>query len=238
MVIYKTTNKTNGKYYIGQDANNDPKYLGSGKILKRAIKKYGVENFSKEILEVCADKDELNVKEVFWIAKLSGTTIGYNITDGGGGSLGLIHTDEAKSKMSNSTSGKRNPMYGKTIRDAWRDKGLSEDEIEDKWSDWLITRSKLSSGQNNGMYGVSRFGSDNPFYGKKHTQDVRDKLSRTSKLKKTVLQYTLDGEFVREWDSTKEVERELGVYCRGCCNGRLKTCRGFVWKYKEDENKI
>ena len=41
MVIYKTTNMINGKIYIGQDIKNNPKYLGSGKILKLSIRKYG-----------------------------------------------------------------------------------------------------------------------------------------------------------------------------------------------------
>lgn len=40
MIIYKTTNLINNKIYIGQDKNNNPKYLGSGDLLKKAIKKY------------------------------------------------------------------------------------------------------------------------------------------------------------------------------------------------------
>ena len=51
MIIYKTTNLVNGKIYIGKDKNNNPSYLGSGKILKLAIKKYGKENFTKETIE-------------------------------------------------------------------------------------------------------------------------------------------------------------------------------------------
>ena len=50
MVIYKTTNLINGKIYIGQDSKNNPKYLGSGVIFLKAIKKYGKENFVKETL--------------------------------------------------------------------------------------------------------------------------------------------------------------------------------------------
>ena len=44
MVIYKTTNLVNGKSYVGMDSKNDPNYLGSGKLLKRAVKKYGRES--------------------------------------------------------------------------------------------------------------------------------------------------------------------------------------------------
>ena len=49
MIIYKTTNLVNGKIYIGQDSNNNPNYLGSGKLLKYAISKYGIENFKLSI---------------------------------------------------------------------------------------------------------------------------------------------------------------------------------------------
>jgi len=45
--IYKTTNLINGKIYIGQSFKHNCKYLGSGIFLKRAIKKYGIENFRR-----------------------------------------------------------------------------------------------------------------------------------------------------------------------------------------------
>jgi group I intron endonuclease len=84
MVIYKTTNLINGKIYIGQDKNNNSNYFGSGAILKKAIKKYGKENFKKEILEVCETEEELNAKEIFWIKEMQSTNkiLGYNISDG------------------------------------------------------------------------------------------------------------------------------------------------------------
>lgn len=89
MIVYKTTNTINNKLYIGQQSNElkKPFYLGSGKILKQAIKKYGREKFEKIVLEKCANKEELNEREIYWIKKLNTTdsSIGYNITPGGTG---------------------------------------------------------------------------------------------------------------------------------------------------------
>ena len=63
--IYKITNLINGKMYIGQHMTNnlDDGYMGSGKLIKRAIKKYGVENFKKEIQGFYEDMEELNYME-------------------------------------------------------------------------------------------------------------------------------------------------------------------------------
>lgn len=63
MLVYKVTNLLNGCVYVGQQVHNNEKYLGSGIFIKRAIKKYGPENFSKEILSECNSKEELDEKE-------------------------------------------------------------------------------------------------------------------------------------------------------------------------------
>jgi group I intron endonuclease len=80
MIIYKTTNLVNGKFYIGQDSKNNPEYLGSGLLLNKAIEKYGRENFLKEVVEQCNSKEELNSREIFWISELKPL---YNIAKGG-----------------------------------------------------------------------------------------------------------------------------------------------------------
>ena len=69
MIIYKTINLVNGKFYIGQSKNNNSNYYGSGNLIKKAIKKYGKENFRKEILCICNSPQELNEQEKFWINK-------------------------------------------------------------------------------------------------------------------------------------------------------------------------
>lgn len=56
---------------------------------------------------------------------------------------------------------------------------------------------------------------------------------RSKKKSKPVLQYTLDGEFVREWPSTMECGRN--GFNQGnvvaCCQGKLKKYKGFIWRY-------
>src|SRR5574343_903436 len=88
MHIYKTTNLVNGKFYIGQEKRFNPSYLGSGFILLKAIKKYGIENFRKEIIEDnINDKITLDEREIYWIKKLEARNhrIGYNVAKGGQG---------------------------------------------------------------------------------------------------------------------------------------------------------
>ena len=101
MIIYKTTNLITGKIYVGQDSKNNPKYLGSGKYLKRSINKHGKENFIKELLCECSCKEELDEKEKYWIKELNcKDPNGYNLTTGGEGfALGYIFTEEVKKKM-------------------------------------------------------------------------------------------------------------------------------------------
>ena len=65
-------------------------------------------------------------------------------------------------------------------------------------------------------------------------QRIADKHTN-GKDSKPVLQYTLDGEFVKEWKSTRDVQRNLGyfqTYISACCLGKHKSAYKFVWKYK------
>jgi hypothetical protein len=107
MIIYKTTNLINGKIYIGKDERNKRTYLGSGILLKKAIAKYGIDNFKKEILEECNDKDILCEREKFWIEQLNARDpeIGYNIAEGGCG--GMTYTQEMIDNLSNKMKGRK-----------------------------------------------------------------------------------------------------------------------------------
>lgn len=88
--IYITENLVNGKKYIGkhkccENSRDDKYYLGSGKYLKLAIKKYGRKSFKLSILEYCFSPEELNEKEISWIEKYNAMKDPnfYNIASGG-----------------------------------------------------------------------------------------------------------------------------------------------------------
>ena len=78
-------------------------------------------------------------------------------------------------------------------------------------------------------------GEKSPNFGK-HFSEEHKKLISQSMGVNGILQFSKDGELIAEYPSTREAERHTGCnqgsICK-CCKGRLKTCGGFIWKYKE-----
>ena len=84
-LIYKITNQINGKSYIGKHQTEDlyDDYMGSGKLLKRAIEKYGIENFTKYIIEIYDTEQKMNLAEKILV--VTDNEISYNLCSGGHG---------------------------------------------------------------------------------------------------------------------------------------------------------
>lgn len=117
--IYKITNNINGKVYIGQSINIKQRWSRHKEISKninshcyeyplyRAMRKYGIENFSFEIIEEC-DTSILNDREIYWIAfhQSADENFGYNLTLGGSHSspikLNLAEVEEIINLLKNS----------------------------------------------------------------------------------------------------------------------------------------
>jgi group I intron endonuclease len=173
MVIYKTTNLLNGKFYVGKDTKNDPNYLGSGHILKRSIKKYGRHNFKKEIIEVCSSEEHLNERERYWITELKcrERIDCYNIGEGGIGGDNITYNPNKPKfleKMKSVTGGVNNGMYGKRHKPESKDK-LKEKAVDRFSRQWHIDRYGEDEGlkkyeARNVNLKTNRLASDNPAY--------------------------------------------------------------------------
>ena len=106
--IYQIENNLNNKKYIGKHKCNvlNDSYMGSGKLLRRAQNKYGIENFSKTILEYCNNEEELNQREIYWINFYNAVSDNhyYNLQKGGTGGFDYIN----KNNLNNRTGFKWN----------------------------------------------------------------------------------------------------------------------------------
>lgn len=150
-VVYLTENLVNGKKYIGQTTRLDKEYFGSGKAIRRAVKKYGKENFKRTILGEANTKQELDDLEKYFISLFNAVESEnfYNFASGGqGGDLGPL----VREKISLAVRGEKNGMFGKTHPPEVR-KIISE----------------------------SHSGENNFWFGREKPKDMRDKISDSLK---------------------------------------------------------
>ena len=208
--IYITTNLINGKRYIGQksfDKKDSHKgYLGSGSALKKAIKKYKRENFSRTIISFAYSLDELNQQE-YELVKFfdaSNNRDYYNLMEGG---KSHKMSEEARKHQSEghlktAKRGKNSPMYGKHLSEETKRK------IQD-------TRKRL------GLSGGYTY-----TMSEKGKQGIKEGWTKT---KKRVRQYKPVKciETGEVYQSVSDAERKIGC----CCGSVGKICRKEA-KYK------
>lgn len=123
LIIYKATNLVNGKVYIGQTVRTLDERIAEhirkrNSLLGQAIRKYGEECFSFEVIDTASNIEGLNKKEIYWIAFFDcEVPNGYNQCAGGENTIGYHHKDSSKEKMrvakEEAYCGTGNPFYGK-----------------------------------------------------------------------------------------------------------------------------
>lgn len=237
--VYKHTSPSK-KVYIGITGQNPEKRWGkngqgyeSNKHFWSAIQKYGWDNFKHEILFKDLTKEKACEIEILLISLFNAQNqeFGYNINPGGDlGLTGFHHSDEAKRKISDATSGKNNPFYGKKHSEKTKKK--------------ISKANKGKSGWNKGvpMSDEQKIKLSVAHTGKRLSEETRKKMSESrtgannSNVRK-IIQYDINGNFLRTWDYIKQAADELNINrCSigDCCRGRQKTAGGFIWKYIEE----
>jgi group I intron endonuclease len=278
--IYKITSPT-GKVYIGQTFDSRVRF-GTYKRLDRAsiggklynsLKKYGVGSHSFAMIHTLpADVSQpiMNEYERLYISQYRDCGIELlNLTEGGEGSKGYKHTDEARKIMKAKAAGriagdknpnygkglhgKDNPMYGKKRPKELMDKLLKSKQkaivqytlggdVVAEYSSITEAARKLGLEITN----ISNVCLKRPecktaggfswrFKGDPFEKVINKNFS-------PILQFTKNGEFIKEWSSIKEAMLSLGlgktdpshICARASGKGRGKTAYGFIWKYKSD----
>lgn len=229
--VYMHKNKINEKIYIGITCQKPELRWGHGSRYKkstyfrRAVQKYGWDNFEHIVLFDSLTEPEAKQKEIDLIAKYNSNQkeYGYNLAAGGQGTNGYRHTDEAKELMRTKRLGSKG---------YWDGKHLSEEH-----------RQKLSAahkGQCPPMKGKS-FSEESKQkmrdakLGKQLSEQHKRKLSESSTLKRKVKQIDLlTGEVIKVFDSIIQASTETGTSGTGitkCCKGSIKYSNGFKWQY-------
>ncbi len=244
--VYVILNTSNNKFYIGSTVNvykrkNEHFYNLENNVhknihLQRSFNKYKMKNFVGLLLEKVNNLNDLKNKEQYWLDILYDKNKSYNILTKAYNSLGFKHSEETKNKISEMQKGEKNNLYGKQHKEE--------------------TKIKMSN---------AHIGNKNPMFGKTHSSSVRkkisegnknktviwseqakEKLSNSLKLKrneiikrvsKPVLQFDLEGNLIKEWESGKVASEILNCskqHISACCLGKRKTHKGFIWKFKNE----
>ena len=137
-LVYKTTNLINEKFYIGahRTKNLNDTYMGSGVALNAAIRKYGTENFIREILYIAKDEDDMFLMEQKLISESIGQNC-YNMMPGGKGGFDHINSVDMHIGDKNCM---RNPIICKKVTESAKLTRLNNKEKYD-----AISRKNLDS---------------------------------------------------------------------------------------------
>lgn len=216
--IYKITSPS-GKVYIGQSTDIENRWRYYSRLqCKKQIKlynsllKYGWEQHNKEILELC-DISVLIERENYWkdvykVFEVPSLCCRY---DGKGGK------DSKETRLR-----KQTPKNLTLLQKINKNKKISQSNTGKERTE--NTKNKLRKPKTN-----------------EHKNNIRKALLgreikwKVGRHERSILQYNLEGNFIKEWSSVSEAAKFYNISSSNIvtnCNGRYKTAGGFVWKYK------
>jgi group I intron endonuclease len=248
-VIYLITNLINNKKYVGQtkQGREEKRWqehsiytVNDNKILHNAIRKYGKENFEFKVVEFNISEALIDEREQYYIKYYNTFYLngqGYNMTEGGQGIHGYVHTEDTKQRIKESNL------------TAWQ--RIKEEEPE-RYAQLCLNRSLALKGKPKSeahkaklsVWASTRTGEKNPFYGKHFTKKSKEKL-REAKTKratfKSINAYELTtGKFWKTFRFTSEAVQELNLAESAntriwlVCTDKKGHAYGYIWRYKTD----
>jgi len=261
--IYKITNKISKKCYIGETKESSPEIRWKQHIytisrgrgcpaLQDAVIKYGIENFTFEVLIICFDENRF-AHERNYIKKYNSVVPnGYNILEGGegGGFKGKHHTSEVCEKISEVT---RKRFEDPVERKKSSERALLQmKEVKDLKVDWgakvkssekfkLAVKEKRVGGgahdKEKAKEVSAKISASLKEYFKKNDGHVVNTVKHRESMAKAVgtkvQQFTKEGTLLKSFPSYAQAARETDIppsSLKACVDGRLKTAGGFVWK--------
>jgi group I intron endonuclease len=212
--IYKVESPT-GKIYIGQSINIEERWKKykdwnnhKQPKISRSIKKHGLSNHIFEIIEECSLK-LLPEREIYWKK--------YYINLLGWENVLFCHLVDGR-------GGKRSKLTRLKIGMGNKGKKRSDE-----------TKKKMREARVNII--VSKETGDKISKAKKGIRvNSIFTESRNSKLRKPIIQFDLEGNFIEEFQSYREARRITGIKMTEAVRGKTKTAKGYIWKKKEDLN--
>lgn len=214
----------NEKFYIGKSKDIYRRFRGhknlaeSNKkvntVVNSAIKKYGWDSIKKDIIVSGKEltKEQINSLERFWIKTYNSTDkkFGYNLTEGGDGGCG---------------TGENNHNFGIKLKE----------ETKRKISEGVKKHMKDNPELMQRLYSERKGKSNIALKGRKITEEHKEKV-RIGKMK-PIIQYSLEGNFIKEWNFAKEAGEFYNIDPSNitlCARNIYKASHGFQWKRKTE----
>lgn len=229
-IIYKATNKINGKIYIGKTYNLEKRKkqhiddINNGLPFHNALKKYGVNNFEWEIVDKANSDSEIREKEIQWIKKCNScisfpNSNGYNITLGGEGGI------------------------------SWNSKPILQYDLNGNYIDEYISSSHASVVTGLQRHDISNCAkgivnrSGEYMWRYKVSKNIPKKIASYSKKasarKRAVMQLDKEGFVLNIFDSLTQASQETSTSRTSisfCLSGKYGTANNYVWIYADEYN--
>lgn len=242
MGIYRIINSLDKRDYVGSAQKLKKRYqehIGGikkkkhhSKKLQRFVNKYGIETLSFTLLELVTDPNQLITREQYWLDFYKSAKYGFNICPTAGNCRGRYFSDESKDRSSKTqgTQILQFSLNGEFLKEWQSMKQIKKVlKIDTKTISYNCQGKYQTAGNFIWRY-KSAFPNCDIYIPSVEPQE-------NGGSPKSVLQFSLDGIFIKEWDYIKLAAKELNIIdgnISSVCKGKSNTAGSFIWRYKTD----